>query len=159
MSIVTIGMAAVTAGLVLDRPDGIGARFGVAAACLLATVIFAWVARAYVIRVFLPDIITLSLSGIWCRVGGRIRQWSWDEVEDARLAMTWRMPPVVLVLRRDDPTGKKWWRRENGREVLLGNLWKTSSLLRAPEQDIVDAIRALLAQSRSGQPIKTQLSG
>lgn len=97
----------------------------------------------------LPDRMILSETGIWCRVCGCIRHWSWAQVRDANAGAR---GPLMLLLWQDDPGRAKWLRRlpwkTNAYTIPLGFLWKPPKSSWSGEGAIAVAINAVLAARR-----------
>lgn len=152
MTFLAVVMAAGTILVIWEwPPPGFESPVGFLLLLLGSTAALSWGAYSYVVRMLLPDMLTLSTEGLWCRVGGKIRQWSWPEIADAKVFFTGRSPPVVLVLQQNE--------RGVSPQVLLGNMWPPLSSRGSAERDMVDVIRAVLAQRNGGQPITAQPSG
>src|ERR1700744_1587013 len=121
---------------------------------LLVVVILSHLAWIFGVGAILPDRMVLSETGIWCRVCGRIRQWPWDQVQDANAGAR---GPLMLLLWQDDPRRAKWLRKllwkTNAYTIPLGFLWKPPKFSWSGESAIVIAICAILLARREREAV------
>lgn len=127
-----------------------------------------------------PNRLTVDASGVRGRIGGRTRQWAWNEIQDVNIGFGKPdVADVLLSLRHDDPFLVRhfqrlhwlpWAKQANVRQVSLGCQWKPVTITISGQQAVYRAIREGLNRYRTSQsdvatpptyaqPITAQLSG
>lgn len=129
---------------------------------LLVGLLAAYGVWLFGVRTVYPDRLVLDEQGLCCRLGGRVRAWSWDQIRDIELRGI-RGQMVILVLREPDPVRMRFlahfpWKSDASR-IPLGNRWRPAALVTSGEWSVYTAIRAALDRRDGRQPTTAQLSG
>jgi hypothetical protein len=98
-----------------------------------------------------PDRLCLTEDGVFARLRGRERRWSWDMIADARVRLEGtRYERLELILKEPDPEQVRrlarlpWTRKRDPRILWLDDMWKPTGLLTTGDQSIRNTLRAVL---------------
>ena len=113
------------------------------------------------------DRLTLTEDGVFARLRGRERSWTWNQIADAKVRYAGRGPErLFLVLKEPDPDEVRriarlpaWLPKKDPREIFLDEMWKPKALLTSGGGAACDAIKAILDKRRTRQPMTAQASG
>jgi hypothetical protein len=116
-----------------------------AAGCLLLLA-----ARAYAIRLGVPDYVRVTEHGVESRSAGRIRKWSWSDIAGVHRSHA-AGGPIFLILKKDEPARLRlrqrlgWFgRRMDPCKVSLGFFLKPTAMLESGPETALRVIESRL---------------
>jgi hypothetical protein len=117
-------------------------------AVLMAGSLLLLLAKAYAIRLIVPDYVQVSENGVESRSAGRIRKWPWSDIAGAHRALV-AGGPIFLILRSDDfdrlqrRSRLGWFGRHiDPRKVSLGFFLKPTALLESGPETVFRVIES-----------------